>query len=34
MIFFDFFHKNICCGYSLKAPLQGTSNDYPQLMFS
>ena len=29
----DFHHKNICCGYSLEAPQQGTSNEYPQRMF-
>ena len=27
-------HKNICCGYSLEAPLRGASNEYPQYMFS
>ena len=26
-------HKNICCGYSLEAPHQGASNEYPQHMF-
>ena len=25
--------QNICCGYSLEVPLQGTSNEYPQHMF-
>ena len=25
-------HKNICCGYSLEAPLRGASNEYPQHM--
>ena len=29
-IFFLFLHKNICCGYSLEAPSQGISNEYPQ----
>ena len=28
--FFIFLHKNICCGYSLEAPLWGASNEYPQ----
>ena len=32
--FFLFLHKNICCGYSLEAPRQGASNEYPQHMFS
>ena len=27
---FLFLHKNIWCGYSLEAPHQGTSNEYPQ----
>ena len=31
--FFLFLHKYICCGYSLEAPHQGTSNEYPQHMF-
>ena len=26
--------KNICCGYSLEVPHWGTSNEYPQHMFS
>ena len=26
IIFFLFLHKNICCGYTLEAPRQGTSN--------
>ena len=26
-------HENICCGYSLEAPQQGASNEYPQHMF-
>ena len=29
-IFFLFLDENICCGYSLEAPCQGTSNEYPQ----
>ena len=32
-IFFLFLNKNICCGCSLEAPLQGTSNEYPQHVF-
>ena len=32
-IFFLFLHKNICCGYSLEAPHQGASNEYPQHIF-
>ena len=31
--FFLFLHKNICCGYSLEGPHQGTSNEYLQHMF-
>ena len=34
LIFFLFVHENICCGYSLEAPRQGVSNEYPQHMFS
>ena len=34
LIFFLFLHENICCGYSLEAPCQGASNEYPQPMFS
>ena len=30
LIFFLFLHENLCCGYSLKAPWQGASNEYPQ----
>ena len=26
--------ENICCGYSLEVPQQGTSNEYPQHIFS
>ena len=36
VIFFSFFlfqHKNIYCGYSLEAPWQGASNEYPHYMF-
>ena len=33
-IFFLFLHENICCGYSLEVPHRGTSNEYPQHMFS
>ena len=32
--FFLFLLKNICCGYSLKAPGRGASNEYPQHVFS
>ena len=32
--FFLFLQKNICCGYSLEAPRQGASNEYPQHIFS
>ena len=34
LIAFLFFHENICCGYSLEVPRRGTSNEYPQHMFS
>ena len=34
MIFFLFLCENIHCGYSLKVPQWGTSNEYLQLMFS
>ena len=33
LISFLFLHENICCGCSLEAPHQGTSNEYPQHMF-
>ena len=33
IIFFVFLDKNIHCGYSLEAPRQGASNEYPQRMF-
>ena len=32
--FFLFLEENICFGYSLEAPHRGTSNEYPQHMFS
>ena len=34
LYFFLFLNKNICCGYSLEVPQRGTSNEYPQHMFS
>ena len=34
LIVFLFLHENICCGYSLEVPQRGTSNEYPQQMFS
>ena len=34
IIFFLFLNENICCGYSLEAPPQGASNDYPEHKFS
>ena len=34
LIFFLFVRKTICCGYSLEVPHWGTSNEYPQHMFS
>ena len=34
LISFLFLNENICCGYSLEAPCQGASNEYPQHMFS
>ena len=33
LIFFLFLNENICCGYSLEAPHQGASNEYPQCKF-
>ena len=30
---FLFLLENVCCGYSLEAPWQGASNEYPQYMF-
>ena len=36
LIVFLFLNDNIhvCCGYSLEGPGQGTSNEYPQHIFS
>ena len=34
LIVFLFLDENVCCGYSLEAPCWGTSNEYPQHMFS
>ena len=34
LTFFLFLHENICFRYSLEAPCQGASNEYPQHMFS
>ena len=28
-----FFHKNICCGYSLEMPRRGASNEYHNICF-
>ena len=33
-MFFLFLFENICYGYSLEVPQRGTSNEYPQYMFS
>ena len=33
-LFFLFLTENICCRYSSEAPRRGTSNKYPQHMFS
>ena len=33
LIFILFLHVNICCGYSLEAPRQGTSNEYHSICF-
>ena len=30
---FLFFHKNICCEYSLEVPLRGASNEYHNICF-
>ena len=27
--YFSLFNKSYCCGYSLEAPKQGASNEYP-----
>ena len=32
-MFLLFLHKNICCGYSLEPPYQGTSNEKSQHTF-
>ena len=32
IIIFLFLNKNVCCGYSLEAPRQDSSNEYPQHM--
>ena len=32
-LFSPVLYKNICCGYSLEAPLQSASIEYPQHMF-
>ena len=34
IIFFLFLNENIYCGYSLEVPQRGTSNEYPQYIFS
>ena len=34
LTFFLFLEGNICCRYSLEVPHRGTSNEYPQDMFS
>ena len=34
LYFSIFLIKNVCCGYSLDEPYRGTSNEYPQQMFS
>ena len=34
LTFFLFLKENTCCVYSLEAPQWGTSNEYPQYMFS
>ena len=31
--FFLFIHENLCCGHSLEAPHQDTSNEHPQRRF-
>ena len=33
-IFSLFLHENVCCGYLLEAPEWGTSNEYPQHVFT
>ena len=34
IIFFLFLDECLCCGYSLEAPCQSVSDEYPQHMFS
>ena len=34
LVFFHISAENIDCGYSLEPPLRGSSNEYPQSMFS
>ena len=34
LLFFFFLYENICCGYSLEVPHQGTSIEYQQHMLS
>ena len=34
ILFFLFLPKKVYCGYSFEVPQQGTSNEYPQPMFS
>ena len=34
LVSFLFLHENICCGYALEAPRRGTSNEYPQHIYS
>ena len=33
ILFLLFFHKNLCCGFSLEVPCWGASKDYPQHMW-
>ena len=33
ILFFLFFHENICCGYSLEVPRCGASNEYHNIRF-
>ena len=33
LLSFLFLNESICCGYSLEAPRQGASNEYPQQIF-
>ena len=32
-LYFSYFLKKTCCGYSLEVPWRGASNEYPQHMF-